>query len=323
MRERLLFISAIILFVASVPIVYFMLFEHGLSVSGTGQAAPLVPTGFKAKLLPEIKPQSAPMALSLNQLQGRVEVARGDGRNWSQAEEGMVLQSQDRIRTGNSSSATLSMPGVFTVRMDSDSEFLVQSLTENLFRFLLAEGMIDASVVPAKTHSIEVAAARAVARSRGGQFKMHADKSGMVAVGTSKGRVELESEGKIVRIDAGYMARVKQGNPPEDPIRIPKKLLLKVRWPKERNLSSGRLVVKGRSHPGARVKIAGVVVEVDPKGRFRQVLRLGDGKHRVAIYAQDVGNNSKEIRSHSFTVDTRADSFQIKTSPEMWRDKKP
>ncbi len=323
MRERLLFISAIVLFVVSVPIVYLILFEQGLSVSRTNQEAPIAPTGLKVRLLPEIKIQTAPMALSLNQLQGQVEVASGDGKNWSHAEEGMVLQSQDRIRTGNSSSATLSMPGVFAVRMDSDSEFLVQSLTENLFRFLLAEGMIDASVVPAKSHSVEVAAARAVARSQGGQFKMHADKSGMVAVGASKGRVELEAEGKIVQIDAGYMARVEQGNPPEDPIRIPKQLLLKVRWPKERNLSSGRLLVKGRSQPGAQVRVAGVVVEVDPKGKFRQVLQLGDGKHRVAIEAQDVGNNVKKIQSHSFTVDTRADSFQIKTSPEMWRDKKP
>ncbi|MBN2499093.1 MAG: FecR domain-containing protein [Deltaproteobacteria bacterium] len=320
MRERILFISGIVLLVGLVPLVYYLLFERGLSVASVRDEAPQAPAHFRVEPHQKKAP-GIPVALALNLVQGPVEIQRGQGE-WKRAEVGMVLEANDRIRTATGGQAALSMPGVFEVRLDSDSEFTVRSLAEDVFRFMLSEGMIDANVVDDPNTFFEVAASTAVARTRGGSFRMHVDAEGQVAVGTQRGSVDLEAEGKVVKVAAGYLARAVRGEQPQDPIRIPKQLMLKVRWPKKRELSTRKLVLSGKTAPGARLRIDGVTVAVDERGRFRKVVTLKEGSNRIAVESEDVGGNRTQLRSPSLQVDTRSDSFQIQTSPDMWKKKK-
>jgi hypothetical protein len=318
MRGRILFIVAVVVFIALVPAMYWVLFERGLSVSSPSSQPPLAPTGLEAELVDE-SPEQAPLALSVTDLEGEVQITRGEGGQWRSAEVGMVLAAQDKIRTLIGSQATLSMPGVFSVRVNPQSEFKVRKLAENAYRFLLSEGMIAADVMDDPDRIFEVNASTAVATTRGGAFRMHVNEAGLVALGTSRGTVDLEAGGKVVQVQSGYMARVQRDKVPEDPIRIPKNLFLKVQWPSKRDHAKRKLQVAGRTDPGARLRVDGLTVEVDPRGRFKTVVALREGLNRVRVEAEDVGGNQNRLESPTLKVDTRGDGFQINTSPEMWK----
>ncbi len=322
MKGRLLFILAVVAFVALVPLVYYLLFERGLSVSGPVEKPPRAPGELK------VEPDEAasevpliPMALSLTETQGKVEIGRR-GKQWQAAEVGMVLAPKDRIRTDARSRAVLSKPGVFSVELDSASEFEVKSLTEGVSRFLLQEGMLSADVIKNPQKRFEVQAAESVASTSGGAFKLGVDRSGSVALGTSRGEVEVEAEGKVIKVPAGYLTRFSKGSPPQDPIKVPHNLFLKVRWPKKTELSNRKLLVSGKTDPGARVKVGGAIIRVDSKGRFRHVMALKEGANRLQVEAYDVSGNLTKSRSPGIVVDTRSDAFHIRTSPEMWKDKR-
>jgi hypothetical protein len=206
--------------------------------------------------------------------------------------------------------------------LDSGSNFEVKELEENVSRFMLEKGMISADVVENPDRVFEVAAAESVTRTKGAAFKMTVNQKGLVAVGTLKGSVDVEAEGKVIQVDGGFMTRVVKGKKPQDPIQIPPALLLKVSWPKERELSKRKIVIAGKTTPGARIKIDGTVVPVGSRGRFRQVVALKEGENRLKVESYDVGGNSTTKESPRLFVDTRPDTFDIHTSPDMWEKKK-
>lgn len=314
MKGRIFFIIAIVAFVAVVPLVYWLLFERGLSVTET----PPLPD---ASVDAGEEPPPLPMALSITDLDGKVDHSR-EGQEWKPAEIGMVLAPKDRIRTADDARAVLTKPGMFTVDLDSGSNFEIKELEENVSKFMLEEGMISANVVDNPDKLFEVEAAESVARTTGANFKMTVNNKGLVALGTLKGSVNVEAEGKVIQVDEGFMTKVIKGKTPEDPIKIPSALLLKVRWPKDRELSKRKIVIAGSTKPGARVKIEGKVVPVGNRGRFRQVVALKEGANKLKVESYDVGGNSTVKESPRLFVDTRPDGFDIRTSPDMWEKKK-
>ena len=322
MREKILFVVAVVAFVTVVPLVYYLLFEHGLSVSSSGENRPMPPRGLEVeKVAPEKPlPTVLPSTLSVTETRGKVEIGREGGR-WQPAEVGMVLGAMDRIRTDPLAYAVLSMPGFFSIELDSGSEFEVKSLAENASRFLLGEGMLSADVVDDPERSFEVEAAESVARTSGGSFKMSLNKEGFVALGTSRGAVEVEAAGKVIEVREGYVTRINRGQPPRDPIEVPTNLFLRVRWPRKQEMSRRRLVVAGRTLSGTRVRIEGATIVVDSKGRFRHAVALKEGANKLKVEAYDVAGNKKEVHSPGFVVDTKSDAFHIRTSPEMWKKK--
>jgi hypothetical protein len=265
---------------------------------------------------------AAPAALSISQIQGVVQVRHGQG-SWLPAQEGMVLEAQDSIRTDESARATLSRPGMFTVELDSGSDFLVRSLTENISRFMLESGMISANVAEHPERRFEVTSSAAQVNTSGALFKMSVNAQGLVVLGTEQGTVEVAAEGKVVKVGAGYLAKVEKGKAPEDPIRIPPQLFLKVRWPKQREFNTRSLEVSGRTAPGSRVRMEGAVVPVDSQGGFVKVLTLKEGRNQINVESYDVAGNRNRSDSPVLQVDTHPKPFQIQTSPHMWERKSP
>lgn len=323
MKERLLFILVVVALVVTVPVVYYLLFERGLtSVSTPEVSRPARPRELRVEPVePEEQRPPVPVALSLTGMEGEVEILRPGGA-WGGAEVGTVLGPRDRIRTGPAAKARLSMPGSFSVELDAASEFQVRSLAEDLNRFLLQQGMIAADVIDDPARRFEVGASDAVARTRGGSFRMNVDRAGMVSLGTSRGQVEVEAAGKVIQVREGHLTRIEKGEPPEDPIEIPARLALRVRWPRKKEIRSREVTIAGRTAPGARVRVEGTTVVVDAKGRFRHKLALSEGAHRLEVESYDVGGNRSQKKSPRLLVDTRPDAFRIRTSPEMWKKKK-
>jgi hypothetical protein len=323
MKGRLIFSLAIVVFLALVPLVYWNLFEHGLSVSQPIGQVPKAPAELKVELLNDEIAEPAPIAMSVTEINGKVEIKSDSQQGWKSAEVGVVLGASDRIRTMLGSQATLSMPGVFSVRLREESDFKVRKLADNAFKFLLKEGMISADVIQDSERIFEVSSDRnVVASTNGASFSMNVSHSGLVSLGTTSGEVAVASMGKVVKIKNGYQVQVQNGKPPADPIKIPNKLFLRVRWPKKRDLSRKNIVVSGETNPGSRVNVSGVVVEVDSKGRFKTVVALREGKNRLKVEVESLDGRKKQKRSPAIRVDTKADRFQIRTSPEMW-EKKP
>lgn len=322
MRERLLFLLLMLVLVLAVPLSYWLLFEHGMSVDEEDNASTAGSPKISAGIEPTIPPPAPPVtALSLTESYGSVEIAR-EGGSWEPAELGVVLGMHDRIRTDAKGRAILERPGAFIVELDSSSEFEVQSLSDTLSRLLLQQGMVSAEVVEDRNRAIEIQASKTVARSRGGAFRLAVDRQGLVTAGSSRGELEINASGRVVVVRPGYFTRVAEGGAPADPIKVPPNLFLKVHWPKESRLASRHLLVSGSTETGARVKINGELVLVDSRGRFKKAVVLSEGGNRVRIDAYDVAGRKKQSVSNEILVDTRPDSFEIRTSPDMWKKKK-
>ncbi|RME28543.1 MAG: hypothetical protein D6806_02715 [Deltaproteobacteria bacterium] len=318
MRERLLFIVTVAIIVAMVPLAYWFFFERELSVDEQGgyteQTAP------KPEPAPPLAGPEIPAALAVADVKGEVEISHGGG--WARAEVGQVVDEKDRIRTGLDGLAVLSKPGVFSIELDSSSEFEVRVLTETANKFLLSKGMLQADVLGEGKTKLEVEAGHVSARTKSGTFRISVDRRGQVFVGSRRGKVEVRGAGKVVKLEAGFSTTAEKGRPPSDPFRVPRNLLLKVSWPSQRVMSRKRLALAGRTEPGARLKINGKLVEVDGRGRFRKVIVLREGSNYVRVEAYDAAWRRKVLKSPRIVIDTKADPFQIQTSPEMWEKRR-
>lgn len=317
----MIFMLGLVFLVLMAPLVYYLLFDYGLSVSTPTRVPPQPPNHLKLTVLAD--ETVVPVALALLEVSGQVEVSgRAQGGDWSPALVGRALSADDRIRTAGEGRAVLSMPGVFTVEVDGDSEFQVNLLTDNVFRFLLQNGMISASVEDTGEGIFEVRSPSAAARTQRARFRMLSESKAGTAVGAKRGEVEVVARGRVVSVQAGFSTRVTPGSPPDDPLPTPKDMLLKVNWPRGHELSSKSIVVFGQSLPGSRVRIAGRLIPVDAKGRFRGTVTLQEGTNRLKIEAYDV--NALETRQESpvLNVDTTPEPVQIETSPGMWKKMK-
>jgi len=293
-KERILFIGLVIAFVLAVPAFYYLLFMRELTAPSYRRVLPRAPRSLVVKILPPSR--EVPIAFSLNEVSGKVEVAHGGGA-FAAAEVGLVLSAEDRIRTDPSARAVMAMPGLFAIELAAGSEFQVKSLAQGVARFLLEQGMMAADVTENRDRWLEVAAASALARTRGAYFRMSHDQDGLVALATIRGSVEVSAAGRVIPVKEGYSTRVQKNGPPADPLPTPSQLLLRVRWPEPRALSAGEVTVDGYTAPGARVRVDGAAVMVDSKGHFYKMVSLLSGNHRIRVEAMDVGGNRATAES--------------------------
>lgn len=251
-----------------------------------------------------------PETLTVASLSGGVEVAGPDGV-WRAAHAGQKLSAHDRIRTDDEGAAELAAADGSTVELSAGTDARVDELRRELKRLSLGAGQLTADVRddPGRVFEVEVDGHGGVARTRGARFVASADGAGGAAVATRRGEVILSARGKEVVIRTGQFARIRAGQPPDEPRPLPESLFLKVRWPPA--LSNRREVaVVGETAPGARVKVAGHFVRVDPDGRYRATVALPDGAHQLTVRATDVAGHVVDEQSPRIVVDTTTD-FKI------------
>jgi hypothetical protein len=257
-----------------------------------------------------------PETLVVATLSGGVEIAGADGV-WRPAHAGQTLSAHDRIRTDDEGAAELGAADGSTVELSAGSEARVDELRRELKRLSLGAGQLTADVRddPGRVFEVEVDGHGGVARTRGARFVASADGAGGAAVATRRGEVILSARGKEVVIRNGQYARIVAGGAPEAPRPLPESLFLKVRWPPA--LSNRRQVaVVGETAPGARVKVAGHYVRVDPDGHYRATVALPDGAHQLQVRATDVAGHIVDEKSPRIVVDTATD---FKVQPPKWK----
>ncbi len=255
--------------------------------------------------------------LELAAASGDVTVVRADGTRVAAA-AGLELRADDAVVAGPGARAELAAGASYRVVLEESGRVEVKEITAELSRFRLEGGLVSATVRDDPARAFEIESARdAVARTHGGELAV-ARGSGDVAVGVTRGEAEFRSGGSSVVIRAGEQSRAREGAAPTAPAPIPPSLLLKVSWPEERLTNRRRIVVTGRTHPGALVAVGGERVDVAPDGRFTKVVYLREGRQDVAVTARDVGGHRAEARSAPIVLDTRAPDAQFDTR-DLWR----
>lgn len=309
-KRRLPFVLAFAAILAALPLGYFA-FLHA------PPAPPAVPPP-PAPSTPVVEaPPPRPLEMTLDKVEGTVEVRRGSGE-WSPARVGSTLRPSDSVRTQDGSSAVLTDGDSLEVLMHPGTEVAVDALTDELSRVLLGNGMATASVKPGarRTFELKAAGSDAIARTTSGSFTLSNNGQGTVALATREGEVLLLSQGQPVTVRAGQQSLVQPGQAPSEPAPIPSSLLLKVNWPARSTLSRRKVVLTGQTQPGSRVEVAGHSVPTDAQGRFSHELKLSEGSNRVAVRARAVGGPEQQ-EQQELQVDTTPPGVEV--DPIPWK----
>ncbi len=230
---------------------------------------------------------------------------------------GEELRPDDEVETGPGAAAQLAAGESYRVDLDENSRFAVREITAELGRFRLAEGLMSASVRddPARTFEVE-AGPEALARTRGGDLSIAASERA-AEVTVRRGQAEVASAGRAVVVRAGQRSVVLPGAAPSEPSSIPTSLLLEVNWPRVEATNQRRLVVTGRTEPGALLAVGGQPVRVGRDGTFRHVVYLKEGPQKLTATARDAGGHRSQERSPEILLDTRGVPAEFDTD-RLW-----
>ncbi|HEU4384749.1 MAG TPA: FecR domain-containing protein [Anaeromyxobacteraceae bacterium] len=230
---------------------------------------------------------------------------------------GERLQPDDEVETGPGAAVQLAAGESYRVDLEENSRFGVREITAELGRFRLAEGLMSARVRddPARVFEVE-AGPEALARTRGGDLSVAAGEGG-AEVAVRRGQAELVSAGSAVVVRAGQRALALPGAAPTAPSPIPDSLLLEVSWPRVEATNHRRLVVTGRTEPGALLAVGGQPVRVGRDGTFRAVVYLKEGPQKLSASARDAAGHRRLERSGEILLDTRGVPAEFDTT-RLW-----
>ncbi len=296
-RERRIFWTVVALLVAGAALAYRLLL--GPEPGSAPLASPPAPP--------------APVRLAISAAAGEVTIVRGGAR--MRASPGDELRPDDAIETAAGGRVELA-GGSYQVALEEAGRFDVQEITAELSRFRLAAGLVSARVRDQPGRAVEIEAAPdAVARTTGGDVAV--SRSGnVIAVGVRRGTAEFRAAGEAVIVREGEQSVAAVGKAPSAPARIPASLLLKVSWPEERPTNQRRIVVSGRTAPGAIVVLGGERIEVQPDGRFTHVILLREGRQRLSARAVGIAGAATS-EGPAMVLDTRAPDARFDTR-NLW-----
>lgn len=246
---------------------------------------------------------------------GNVQTRTGDKGPWRTVTAGDRLNTDDAVRAGRNSEATLRMGNGVEVRLSPRSEFTIRELNAEVSKIRLDEGHVTASVDENGKRILKVAAkgTDAEAESRGGEFGVVTDGNGQLAVATTTGSVKLSAGGATVDVAAGQTSAIADGKPAA-PTAIPSSLFLKVAGLGSSKTNQTQVTLTGQTDPGSIVRSGDVVAKVDEKGRFKVQVPLKDGANTVAVEVVDAQGRSKTQALPPITVDRVKPSIDAETT---------
>lgn len=323
------------LFVVGVAIVLgLVLFGYGRIVSWESQPqAPAQEVDIEPK--PAGVPQEpvapdSPKVASLSAPSGVVELKVGASK-WMPAAEGTEILPGMGLRTGADGSATVSYAqgedtkGI-SLALEKNSEVHLDRLDDEVARFVVGKGLVVIDVEPDGKRVVQLVAdgSDAITETRGGRVAMLNDGKGQVQTAVIEGEAMVEAQGEQVKVQAGEQTLVRPGKAPAKPTKIPKSLLVKVRWPgaggdAEVATAKKRHRITGKTTPGSLVRIGKTVVSADGRGKFSAVVDLVEGRNKITVEVVDVLGRSQVIDSPTIQLDTKAPEQVIDTNPDMWK----
>jgi hypothetical protein len=298
-RERILFAAGVVLLVGAAAIAWWLWLGR--------QPAPSAPPPAAARV----------DRLSVAAVTGEVRIRRPGAAGPVPVGAGEEVRPDDVVETGPGGAVQIAAGESYRVGLEENSRFAVREITAELGRFHLAEGLMSASVRDDRARAFEVQAGReALARTRGGELSIAASEAA-AEVAVRRGEVEVSSAGRAVVVRAGQRALVLPGTAPSEPSPIPTSLLLEVNWPRMEATNQRRLVVTGRTDPGALLAVGGEPVRVGSDGTFRHVVYLREGPQKLSATARDAGGHRSHVRSEEILLDTHGVPAEFDTD-QLW-----
>jgi len=307
-RERALTALLVAAIVGVAGLSYWLLLARGPAGVASAPAAVAPP-----------EPAEVPR-LSVSQASGAAVLLRG-GTARQPLVADVELRPEDVIETSEGASAVLAAGGSYQVVLEGASRFTVKEIAAEISRFRVDDGIVKATVRDDPRRAFVVEASDGAARTRGGELAV-ASVAGRVTVGVRAGQADFEAGGRLVTLRQGQVSSAERGQAPSPPVALPRSLLLKVDWPSARETNRRKLVVQGKTTPGAVLTLGGQRVVVGPDGRFSHVVWLREGAQSLDLVARDVGGRVEKSRSPTVVLDTRAPDVRFDTDA-LWQGGAP
>lgn len=257
---------------------------------------------------------AAPLRLAVLEVAGEVSLVRGGAVVPARA--GDPLHEGDAVVTG--AGARVEVAGAtYAAELEELGRLEVGASSAGLSRVRLEAGLLSVRVAQA---ALEIAGAPgASVRSEGGALSV-ARNAESTSVGVKEGRAVLRAPGGAVALGAGQRSTAFGDHLPAAPADVPSTLLLEVTWPARRT-KEARVVVTGRTAPGAMVVIGAEPVKVEADGRFAHAVLLHEGEQRLGVRARDVSGLAATEESPPVVLDTRVPAARFDTRG-LWKKKR-
>jgi hypothetical protein len=184
----------------------------------------IVSTGIIAALFPAT---AAASTSSLEVLDGVVALSR-DGQNFTQGQDGDLVEQGDVVRTGEDSHAVLTFFDGSTIEVEPESELIVQTLKATSAGDIVMElqqnlgrswHVVSRALTPNSKY--EVRTPTTTASVRGTAFLIGVDPTGKTNVQTTDGLVRATGGGVMVEVPPGFQTDVEPGGAPDAPTPAP------------------------------------------------------------------------------------------------------
>ncbi len=272
--------------------------------------AALLIGGVVASLLMWLLPQPAyATSTTLSILSGEVQVQKVGSSTWATAEDNMVLEVGDRVKTGPDSYALLTFFEGSTMELEPNSEVVIEELTttqegSTVLRLKQQVGRtwnrVEKLVDPASRYEVDTPTGVAVARDTLFDVEVAAD--GTTNVRVIKDKVTVTAQQQEVTVEEGNETVVLPDNPPAQPTPIPapkSKLQISVSSP-----SPAWLQVVDPIGRSAGIVPPGIVVNQIPHAQTSgalgqsQAVELSEpsgGQYTIVLYDQHDGNAEVKV----------------------------
>lgn len=262
-------------------------------------------------LLSYLGGDSAPVGLVLAESEGSVHITDAQGHE-SEVAAGTVLAPQERVATGPSSRAVLTLGDEGRIRLGPNSTVQVRAQSDDAVTLELEGGALQATVRPG-TSALRVGNRGREVLATDAVFEMGLGDEGTLVVEASEGGVATTGFEGVSAVQAGERATVgADGVAQIAP--LSNNLLLAVQWPTETRTREQRTQVSGTTVPGARVKVSGgeqpVEVYADRVGKFQVEVALLHGPNALAVEAVDPLGKVAQVDGFRIEVDQRGPTFR-------------
>lgn len=222
---------------------------------------------------------------------GKVEIRRGDRPSWDEAKVGDHVAANDSVRTSEESNMEMQV-GEAKLVLKEQTDVKVKSVGKGKLRARVT-GHMEAKVTEGSDATVELEAegSDTVLTTKGGEVAMIADGQGVVAVASKDGVASLRVGDQETELKPGETGRIVDDKLEREALT---ELLFKVNWPGAKETKSATVPLEGRAPVGSRVLVAGQLVKVDKKGRFKTKVKLKEGRQKIAVVVKDVSGRTRE-----------------------------
>ena len=160
---------------------------------------------------------------TLNVISGEVSILTKNVLIWEKGEDGMLLESGSRIKTGENSQASVTFSEGTTSTLEPGTDLIVERLadtdSDDSYEVVLKqrEGLTWNSVASMDEGTFQIKTASADIVVHGTLFSTEVDESGTTTVSTAEGLVNVTAQGEAVLVPGGQQTHVSRGNAPARP----------------------------------------------------------------------------------------------------------